>query len=165
MCGDLKTPVDGNGAPSVSALDSAGYSRHRWYFFKEGFSPAIVDHAIEDAGLQDGSLVLDPFCGSGTVPLEAALKGFRGHGIEVNPFLAFVARTKLLSSVRPERSTLRCRRRSPAPSQGSGPPWRGFPHSRGSGTRRNGCSTSRFCARLRAVGSLLRRTKDRRPTW
>jgi DNA modification methylase len=84
-----------NGAPSVSALDSADYARHRWYFFKEGFSPAIVDHAIEDAKIGHGALIIDPFCGSGTVPLQAALKGFRGHGIEVNPFLAFVARSKL----------------------------------------------------------------------
>ncbi|MCK6472716.1 MAG: hypothetical protein L6R28_13320 [Planctomycetes bacterium] len=85
----------GNGTPSVSALDSADYPRHRWYFFKEAFSPEIVNHAIKDAKIRKGALVVDPFCGSGTVPLQAALNGYRGHGIEVNPFLAFVARTKL----------------------------------------------------------------------
>lgn len=94
---DLRNTLDSSWAPCVSALDSAGYPRHRWYFFKEGFSPAIVDFAIDDAELQPGSLVVDPFCGSGTVPLQAGLRGFRGYGIEVNPFLAFVARTKLLS--------------------------------------------------------------------
>jgi DNA modification methylase len=98
MRGELKQPQNGaNRAPSVSALDSAEHARHRWYFFKEGFSPAIVDHAIEDAQVRKGALIIDPFCGSGTVPLQAALKGLRGHGIEVNPFLAFVARTKLVS--------------------------------------------------------------------
>jgi DNA modification methylase len=97
MRGELNQKESANGAPSVSALDSADYARHRWYFFKEGFSPAIVDHAVEDAKIREGALVVDPFCGSGTVPLQAALKGFRGHGIEVNPFLAFVARTKLAS--------------------------------------------------------------------
>jgi DNA modification methylase len=81
--------------PSVSALDAAQYSRHRWYFFKEAFSPMIVDHAIDDACLKKGDLVVDPFCGSGTAPLQAAVRGLKGHGIEVNPFLAFVARTKL----------------------------------------------------------------------
>ncbi len=96
MCSDLiGKELDSQKPPSVSALDSADYARHRWYFFKEGFSPAIVDHAIEDAKIQQGSVVFDPFCGSGTVPLQAALKGFCGHGIEVNPFLAFVARSKL----------------------------------------------------------------------
>jgi hypothetical protein len=87
--------IGGNGTFSVSALDSAEHARHRWYFFKEGFSPAIVDHAIDDARLNEGSLIVDPFCGSGTVPLQAAIKGYCGHGIEVNPFLAFVANTKL----------------------------------------------------------------------
>jgi len=96
MHDELKNPANGSWAPCVSALDSAGYSRHRWYFFKEGFSPSLVDFAIENAKLRQGSLIVDPFCGSGTVPLQAALKGFRGHGIEVNPFLAFVARTKLI---------------------------------------------------------------------
>lgn len=96
MHAELTASNNGHGTPSVSALDSTGYSRHRWYFFKEGFSPAIVDHAINDAKLSSGSLVVDPFCGSGTVPLQAALKGFSGHGIEVNPFLAFIARTKLV---------------------------------------------------------------------
>lgn len=96
MRGELKQMENpGNVVPSVSALDSADYARHRWYFFKEGFSPAIVNHAIEDAKVGQGALVIDPFCGSGTVPLQAALKGLCGRGIEVNPFLTFVARTKL----------------------------------------------------------------------
>lgn len=98
MHGELRQSASGGRrAPSVSALDSTEHSRHRWYFFKEGFSPAIVDHAIEDAKLRDDAMIIDPFCGSGTVPLQAALKGFRGHGVEVNPFLAFVARTKLVN--------------------------------------------------------------------
>lgn len=82
--------------PSVSALDAADHPRHRWYFFKEAFSPEIVDHAIKNASPPAGALIVDPFCGSGTVPLQAALRGYQGWGVEVNPFLAFVARTKLL---------------------------------------------------------------------
>jgi hypothetical protein len=80
--------------PSVSALDSETLARHRWYFFKEAFSPDIVDHAIANASLEDASVVLDPFSGSGTTPVTAAIKGFRGVGIEVNPFLQFVSETK-----------------------------------------------------------------------
>lgn len=80
--------------PSVSALDSESLARHRWYFFKEAFSPDIVNHAIESASLERGSVVFDPFSGSGTTPVAAALSGFRGVGIEVNPFLQFVSETK-----------------------------------------------------------------------
>ncbi len=87
--------MDIEALPSVSAMDAEHLPRHRWYFFKEAFSPAIVNHAIQDADLQPGSLVFDPFSGSGTTPLAAALAGMRGAGTEVNPFLRFVAETKI----------------------------------------------------------------------
>src|SRR5439155_8452394 len=42
------------------------------------------------------ALVYDPFTGSGTVLVEAKLRGARaGAGTELNPLLAFLARTKL----------------------------------------------------------------------
>jgi hypothetical protein len=84
-------------APSVSALDATSLPRHRWYFFKEAFSPEIVQHAIEETGCESDDLVVDPFSGSGTTALEAARKGVYARGSEVNPFLAFVARAKLTS--------------------------------------------------------------------
>jgi DNA modification methylase len=75
-------------------MDAEALPRHRWYFFKEGFSPAIVDHAIAEAQLPKNAVVFDPFSGSGTTPLTAAQAGYRGRGNEVNPFLRFVASTK-----------------------------------------------------------------------
>ncbi len=81
--------------PSVSALDAATLPRHRWYFFKEAFSPEIVDHAIKDTGCGDHDLIVDPFSGSGTTALAAAQQHRPARGTEVNPFLAFVARAKL----------------------------------------------------------------------
>lgn len=87
------------------SLKDSGYSntetstdlpRHRWYFFKEAFSPHLVEKAIDDAKCVAGDLIIDPFCGSGTVPLTSSLKSFSALGIEVNPFLAFVSRTKLI---------------------------------------------------------------------
>jgi DNA modification methylase len=80
---------------SIAAQDAATRPRHRWYFFKEGFSPSIVSEALKDRSAADPCTVLDPFCGSGTVPLEAAIQGFSAVGVEVNPFLAFVCRAKL----------------------------------------------------------------------
>jgi hypothetical protein len=81
--------------PSVSALDATSLPRHRWYFFKEAFSPDIVTHAIKETACKPGDLVVDPFSGSGTTVLAAARKGLSARGSEVNPFLAFVAHTKL----------------------------------------------------------------------
>lgn len=41
-----------------------------------------------------GDTVLDPFCGSGTVPLEAGLAGRKGLGTDLNPLATLVASVK-----------------------------------------------------------------------
>ncbi len=67
--------------------------RHRWFRFKEGFSSSLVRSLLFEAQRQPG-LVLDPFCGSGTTLLEASRWAWTAHGVEVNPFMAFVAQLK-----------------------------------------------------------------------
>lgn len=84
-----------NGSCCSNALSSVALPRHRWYFVKEAFSPELVTMAIQQTNLQPGELIVDPFCGSGTVPLVAASKNYKSIGLEVNPFLAFLSRTKL----------------------------------------------------------------------
>jgi len=69
--------------------------RHRWYVIKEAFSPQLLELAVRSAVMSRGETILDPFCGAGTLPLASSLLGYRAIGIEVNPFLAFAARTKL----------------------------------------------------------------------
>lgn len=81
---------------STSALDSVMLPRHRWYFIKEAFSPSLVSQAIRDSNCNENDLIIDVFCGGGTVPVTAALEGYSTVGFEVNPFLAFIAKTKLL---------------------------------------------------------------------
>jgi len=44
----------------------------------------IVDRLIRRLS-NDGDLVFDPFCGLGTVPLQALRMGRRGRGVELNP--------------------------------------------------------------------------------
>jgi hypothetical protein len=69
--------------------------RHRWYYYKEGFSPNIVEKAIELSKINKNDIILDPFNGSGTTTLTSALKGYRSLGIEVNPFTSFLSKAKL----------------------------------------------------------------------
>ena len=78
--------------------DTVSLARHRWYYYKEGFSPLLVDRAINEVGLKDNEIVLDPFNGSGTTTLSSAIKGYKSVGIEVNPFTAFLSDAKLKSA-------------------------------------------------------------------
>jgi len=85
-------------------LKNSGYSnyedttilpRHRWYYYKEGFSPNLVKNAIEQAGVTTNDLIIDPFNGSGTTTLTASLLGYKSIGIEVNPFTSFLSDAKI----------------------------------------------------------------------
>lgn len=95
-----KFPLRGLGISN--SQDAVSLPRHRWYGVKEAFSPALVQAALDEVQLRSGDVVVDPFCGSGTVPLVASLNKQRAVAIEVNPFLAFVARTKLVAERPPK---------------------------------------------------------------
>ena len=84
-----------------NAVDTINLPRHRWYYYKEGFSPNLVNKAIDELHLGKEDLVLDPFNGSGTVTLTSAMRGIPSLGVEVNPFTAFIARTKA-NNVKPK---------------------------------------------------------------
>jgi len=75
--------------------DSTNLARHRWYYYKEGFSPNLVEKAIEETGVVKNDLVIDPFNGSGTTTLTSSLLGHNSIGIEVNPFTSFLSDAKV----------------------------------------------------------------------
>lgn len=75
--------------------DSTELSRHRWYYYKEGFSPNLVEKAIEKTKITKNDLIIDPFNGSGTTTLTASLLGYNSIGIEVNPFTSFLSDAKV----------------------------------------------------------------------
>lgn len=82
---------DGGYSNSENTVD---LPRHRWYYYKEGFSPFLVEKAIEQTGIKKGEIILDPFNGGGTTTLTSASLGLKAVGIEVNPFTAFLSKTK-----------------------------------------------------------------------
>ena len=73
---------------------SAKYARHRWFNYKEGFSPILVEKIFNEYKLDKSSVVCDPFCGAGTTVAVAKAKGMRSIGFEVNPFAAFITKVK-----------------------------------------------------------------------
>ncbi|NDK54783.1 TRM11 family SAM-dependent methyltransferase [Pontibacter fetidus] len=73
------------------------YSAHGLHEYKGKFNPQVVRSLYNIFGIQEGSLVLDPFCGSGTSLVEAAHQNIRAVGTDINPLAAFIANTKLNS--------------------------------------------------------------------
>lgn len=81
----------------VNFTDAAVAARHRWFPYKEGFSPIFVRDTLDRFMPQNrGGLVLDPFAGVGTTVLEAARMGHNGIGFDVSPLACFIASTKTL---------------------------------------------------------------------
>ncbi|BES59834.1 DNA methyltransferase [Dysgonomonas capnocytophagoides] len=78
-----------------NAIDYNLMPRFRWYGYKEGFSPSLVEEAISKVGIDKDDYILDPFNGNGTVTLTASMNSIRSIGIEVNPFVAFMSQAKL----------------------------------------------------------------------
>lgn len=78
-----------------NSLQSASFPRHRWYSYKEGFSPSLVQSALNSIEFDEKSdIIFDPFNGSGTVTLFSALSGYQSIGHEVNPFSSFISNVK-----------------------------------------------------------------------
>jgi DNA methylase len=75
---------------------------HRWWPYVQGFSAGFVADTCRRYGAGRGSVVFDPFCGSGTVPVTARSLGAKGIGIDMMPIAAFVAGAKCEWEVNPE---------------------------------------------------------------
>ena len=57
---------------------------------------------------QPDDLVVDPFCGSGTILLEASLMGRRAYGADVNPYAQVLTKAKLSAPLSLKEALLVC---------------------------------------------------------
>ena len=60
-------------------------SLHRWLKYREGFSSILVKELLDEFGIGEGDLVMDPFMGSGTTALVCALEGVNSIGYDILP--------------------------------------------------------------------------------
>lgn len=67
---------------------------HNIHRYSGKFIPQIAARAISLLSAP-GELVLDPYCGSGTTLVEAAILGRRAIGVDLSPLAALIARTKI----------------------------------------------------------------------
>jgi len=89
---ETKKPELSNGR--ANKLDPQDRSFHAWYRFVLSFPPHLVQDYIQKFGLNQKSVILDPFCGTGTTLVEAKLAGMRAIGLEGNPFPHFASSVK-----------------------------------------------------------------------
>ena len=82
------------GAPTSSNAGSSGVPFQRWFHFKEAFSPKFVADTIS-AAPYDIKTCIDPFGGSGTTALTTRFLGIDSISIELNPFVADLAKAKV----------------------------------------------------------------------
>jgi len=68
---------------------------HRWFRLTPSFAPDLVRSYVERFGLDESSIVLDPFAGRGTTPIECKRLGISCVGIELNPLLHFAGSVSL----------------------------------------------------------------------
>lgn len=99
---------------------------HDFHAYPARMPPGVARALLRDAA---GATVLDPFCGSGTVLVEAAARGCRAIGRDVNPLAVRLSRLKaggwipglpkaLAAAARRATSLLRSRRQSEPPTRG-----------------------------------------------
>jgi DNA modification methylase len=82
-------------AAAKSSRKDPKYVTHGLHGYKGKFYPQLAKGLINLAGLSSGSIVLDPFCGSGTTLLECYLNGLRPFGCDMHPLAAKIARAKV----------------------------------------------------------------------
>lgn len=68
---------------------------HNWYRFVLSYPPHLVRDYLLRFSASAESLVLDPFCGTGTTLVECKRHGIPSVGIEGNPLASFASSIKL----------------------------------------------------------------------
>jgi DNA modification methylase len=76
----------------VNDADAARSLTHGFHSYAARFHPLMVRRLISD--LPQGATLCDPFCGSGTALVEAALRGVHTFGVDVNPLAVQLTRLK-----------------------------------------------------------------------
>ncbi len=88
--------------PSQNQIFSEDKPIHDWYRFVLSYPPHLVRDYVSRFSLDAEHQLLDPFCGTGTTPVEAKKIGIPAVGIEALPLSAWASRTKLQWDINPD---------------------------------------------------------------
>jgi len=100
---DFKPRVSDNHSSINNKLAEQDRLVHDWYRFVLSFPPHLVRSYLNEFAVNSDSVVLDPFCGTGTTLVECKLNGIPSAGIEANPFPRFASFVKTSWGVDPDK--------------------------------------------------------------
>lgn len=81
---------------SGTFVDNMSLPVHRWFRYSAGFAAPWVKQVLAEWGIKTGHVVLDPFAGSGTVPVVCDTLGIVSVGVEAHPIVSRICRAKLM---------------------------------------------------------------------
>jgi DNA modification methylase len=82
----------------VPEIQSTTYASHGMYYYPAKFIPQVVRYVIQRY-TQEGDWIIDPFGGSGTVGIEALLRGRNAALLDLNPMLGSLVEAKTIRNV------------------------------------------------------------------
>jgi len=100
---DVRTAPAIKVSRSGTFVDNMALPVHRWFRYSAGFAAEWVEQVLTEWGIGRQHLVLDPFAGSGTVPVVCDTRGTPSLGVEAHRLVARVCKGKLLWETPPER--------------------------------------------------------------
>lgn len=99
---DLAATPDLKVSRSGTFVDNMSLPVHRWFRYSAGFAATWVKEVLADWGIKPGHVVLDPFVGSGTVPVVCDTIGVNSIGVEAHQVVARICKAKLLWTSNPD---------------------------------------------------------------
>ena len=100
----LEASATSRGDPNSLRRQATRYSAHGLHEYRGKFNPQIVRTVLNLIGLDHGDRILDLFCGSGTVLLEARHQGFDALGVDMNPLAVDISNAKIFAVKTPSTS-------------------------------------------------------------
>lgn len=100
---DNRATHDVRASRSGTFVDNMALRVHRWFRYSAGFAAPWVEQVLAEWGIGSRHLVLDPFAGSGTVPVVCDTLSIPSLAVEAHPVVSRICRAKLLWTTPPER--------------------------------------------------------------
>ena len=99
----IEEPPDLKASRSGTFVDNMSLPIHRWFRYSAGFAAPWVEDVLAEWCIKPGLVTLDPFVGSGTVPIVCDSIGVNSIGVEAHPMVARICKAKLLWEIDPGR--------------------------------------------------------------